>query len=116
MTHPYRRTVQHPLWAIGLAVMCTVLAELRTAFAAEPDQVVPEVLDKKQRGAAAGMINRDIRRRSAEVNARNRAEWSRIENRAQWEAYRDERIGRLRRSLAEFPAAPAKLDVRVTGV
>jgi hypothetical protein len=35
--------------------------------------------------------------------------------REQWETYRDERIERLRRSLGEFPAPPARLNVRVTG-
>jgi dienelactone hydrolase len=61
------------------------------------------------------MIDRDIERRSAEVNARNRAEWSKIETRQQWEKYRDERTERLRRSLGDFPPPPAKLDSRVTG-
>ena len=45
------------------------------------------------------MIERDINRRSAAVNARNRDQWSRITTREQWEKYRDERIAALRRSL-----------------
>jgi cephalosporin-C deacetylase-like acetyl esterase len=78
--------------------------------------VVPEVLSKEARSEAAGMIARDVRRRTAEANARNRAAWRRIDTREAWERYRDERIEKLRRSLGEFPAPPAKLNVRVTGV
>jgi dienelactone hydrolase len=77
--------------------------------------LAPEVLSKEQRKEAAGMIERDISRRSAEVNARNREEWARITNRAEWEKYRDERVAALRRSLGEYPAPPAKLNVQVTG-
>ena len=40
-----------------------------------------DVLTGQQRGESASMIDRDIRRRSAEVNARNRAEWARIKTR-----------------------------------
>src|SRR5690349_11926686 len=64
-------------------------------------KVAPEVLSQEQRGTAAGMIHRDIRRRTAEANARNRAEWGKIQTREQWERYRDERIDRLRRSLGD---------------
>jgi cephalosporin-C deacetylase-like acetyl esterase len=88
------------------------------AAADEPtdlSKVAPEVLSKEQHSQAAGMIDRDIRRRTDEVNARNREEWYRIKTRQQWEKYRDERIERLRRSLGEYPPA-GKLNVRVTGV
>jgi cephalosporin-C deacetylase-like acetyl esterase len=79
-------------------------------------KIVPEVIGVEQRRMAAGMIERDIRRRTAEVNARNREAWYRIRTRAQWEQYRDERIERLRRSLGEFPPPPEKLAMRTTGV
>src|SRR5205814_1767379 len=82
----------------------------------ELGKVAPEVLTREQRAEAAGMIERDVRRRTAAANARNREAWSRITNRAEWEAYRDERVGRLRRSLGEYPPPPVKPDVRVTGV
>ena len=83
--------------------------------AADLSKVVPEVLGKEQRGEAAGMIEHDIRRRTAMVNTRNREAWYKIKTREQWEKYRDERIERLRRSLGEYPPA-GKLNVRVTGV
>jgi cephalosporin-C deacetylase-like acetyl esterase len=60
------------------------------------------------------MIERDIRRRSDEVNRRNRETWNRIDSRAQWEKFCDERIEKLRRSLGEYPQ-PGKPNVRVTG-
>lgn len=104
-------------WVLGLGVLLLGQPPLRAADeAAELSKIVPEVLSKEQRSQAAGMIDRDISRRSAAANARNREEWSRIQTREQWEKYRDERIERLRRSLGEFPPPPEKLSVRVTGV
>jgi dienelactone hydrolase len=78
-------------------------------------KIVPEVLSKEQRKEASGMIERDIQRRTAGVNAHNREEWAKITTRQQWEKYRDERIERLRKSLGEYPTPPAKLNVRTTG-
>ena len=109
MTKPLR-TIFVPL------LILTLLAPNASADeAADLSKVAPEVLNGEQRREAAGMIERDIRRRTSEANARNREEWSRLKTRQQWERYRDERIDRLRRSLGEY--APAgKLNVRVTGV
>jgi len=96
--------------------MLAIIAQpARADEAADLGKVVPEVLSKEQRAEAAKMLERDIRRRTAEVNARNREEWNKIKTRAQWEKYRDERIACLRRSLGDFPP-PARPNVRVTGV
>ena len=75
----------------------------------------PDHLGEVDRKAAASMIDRDLRRRSDEVNARSRAEWSAIRDRTEWEAYRDERLARLQTSLGEFPPAPDRLNVHVAG-
>src|SRR5262245_20605387 len=100
----------------GVLVIGLLLAGLAGADEATGlGKLAPEVIDKEQRKAAAGMIDRDIRRRTTLVNARNREAWGKIETRQQWEKYRDERIERLRASLGEYPA-PGKPNVRVTGV
>jgi dienelactone hydrolase len=102
---------------LALAALWTGLAQPAAADdAGEISNLRPEVLNREQRREAAGMIERDIRRRTDAVNARNRAAWSRIATRAQWEHYRDERLTRLRRSLGEYPPPPAKLNVHVTGL
>lgn len=80
------------------------------------EKLSPEVLSDQQRDEASSMIDRDLRRRRDAANAQNRAEWNAIQNREQWEAYRDERIKRLRESLAQFPDPPQKLNVKTTGV
>ena len=100
------------VWVVG----CLLFGLVQQTWAEEPglDQAVPDVLTKEERPQAAGMIDRDITRRTVEVNKRNREAWSKIENRKQWEAFRDERIEHLRRSLGEYPT-PGKLNVRVTG-
>jgi dienelactone hydrolase len=115
MTNECHTSRQKFAWALGLGLVLAGLAPLAAADDADAlGKVVPEILGKEQRREAAGMIDRDIRRRTVQVNARNREEWYKVKTRAQWEKYRDERIERLRRSLAAWPAAPAKLNVRVT--
>ena len=105
------------LGVLGLGALTLGFVQLTAAEDATGlDKLAPEVLTKEQRKDAAGMIERDINRRSSEVNARNREQWARIPTREQWEKYRDERVAVLRRSLGEYPAAPARLNVQVTGV
>src|SRR6185369_2224435 len=100
---------------LALSVVLICLARLRAADeAVDLSKVAPEVLSKEQRPEAVRMIERDIRRRSDQVNQRNREEWSKIKTREQWEQFRDERIEKLRRSLGEYPT-PGKPNVRVTG-
>ena len=70
----------------------------------------PSVLSSGQRKEAASMIERDLRRRRDAANEQNRAQWRAIKNRKQWEAFRDARLDRLRKSLGAFPAPPAKLN------
>lgn len=115
MTSLRHATNQLHVRILGLGILTLGLAPLAAADdATDLSKLTPDVLTKEQRKEAAGMIERDINRRSAEVNARNREEWARIKTREQWEKYRDERIERLRRSLGEYPAPPARLNVRAT--
>ncbi len=111
-------------WSSRLLVACLLLGGAAQMPAAEKDlppstaalaDLSPAVLAAQQREEAAGAIERDIRRRSAEVNAKNRALWAKIENRQQWEAYRDERITKLRQSLGDYPDPSRQLNVRITG-
>ncbi len=99
------------LGALALGLVPRITADDPTDLS----KIAPDVLSKEQRKEAAGMIERDIVRRTAQVNARNREEWGKIKSRAQWEKYRDERIDRLRKSLGEYPPPPVKLNVRTTG-
>src|SRR5262245_51109554 len=116
MTNARHTVFRRHAWVLSFGMMLTGLAQRALADeSADLSKVAPEVLSKEQRTAAAGMIDRDIQRRTDEVNTRNRQEWARIKTREQWEKYRDERIERLRRSLGEYPPA-GKLNVRVTGV
>jgi dienelactone hydrolase len=115
MTSP-RYLLCRLLSLFGFGILALSLASPSAADdAADLSKLAPDVLSKEQRKEAAGMIDRDIQRRSAEVNARNREAWSKIASREQWEKFRDERIERLRKSLGEYPAPPAKLNVRTTG-
>jgi dienelactone hydrolase len=108
---------RHQVWVLALGLLLTGVFPLSAADdAADLGNVAPEVLSKEQRREAAGMIDRDIDRRTTEANARNRDAWSKIKTREQWEKYRDQRIEQLRRSLGSYPPPPEKLNVRVTAV
>jgi cephalosporin-C deacetylase-like acetyl esterase len=108
---------RHDAGVLGLAILLIAGAQpARADAAADLGKVVPEVLRKEQRREAAGMIDRDITRRTNAANARNREAWKEIKTREQWERYRDERLARLRRSLGDYPVPAEKLNVRVTGV
>jgi len=96
-----------PPWVLSLGIMLGVIAQPAPADeAAGLGKIIPDVLGKEQRTEAAGMIERDIRRRTAEVNARNREEWNKIKTRAQWEKYRDAITGCSRTSRWWFPTTP----------
>lgn len=99
-----------------LTRLCWLCLLTGPVVAADVDlsKVAPEVLSKDERAEAVRMIERDIRRRSDQVNERNRTTWNTITTREQWEKFRAERIAKLRRSLGDFPA-PGKPNVRVTG-
>src|SRR5262245_10157154 len=99
---------------VALAFSMSLAPLLAADDAADLGKLSPEVLTKEQRKDAVNMIERDIVRRTAEVNTRNREEWAKIKTREQWEKFRDERIEKLRRSLGEYPSPPAKLNVRTT--
>src|SRR5208283_2235606 len=104
MTNQRHANIPLLVGALGLGALALGLAQLTAADdAADISKVVPEVLSKEHRKEAGGMIERDINRRSAEVNARNREEWAKITTREQWEKYRDERVSALRRSLGDYP-------------
>ncbi len=95
---------------LGLTLSTSAVAQEVTDLS----KLAPDVLTKEQRSDARGMIERDIQRRSAKFNARTREEWDKVTTKEQWEKFRDDRIGKLRLSLGEWPQ-PGKLNARVTG-
>jgi cephalosporin-C deacetylase-like acetyl esterase len=63
------------------------------------------------------MLERDIARRLREANRASSRQWheSASENRESWEAFRREKIDRLRCSLGEFPPRGGRVEVHVSG-
>lgn len=55
-----------------------------------------------------------IKRHRRRVNEQDVAAWRRIKTRQQWETFRDERLGALKKSLAQFPAQRNSVKKRVT--
>lgn len=85
------------------------------SLAAVAPEVLKTVLSADDAAAASRQVDRDLERRSEAANARNRAEWAKIDTKAEWEAFRDERIARLRKALADYPSPPAPLAVHSSG-
>jgi cephalosporin-C deacetylase-like acetyl esterase len=91
-----------------------------TAIAQSPDpadalrKLDVRVLGPEEQKAAGKLLGDDLRARRTAANQRETAEWSGIANKADWERYRDARIGALRKAVGEFPAPPRDLNVRVT--
>lgn len=79
------------------------------------EELSPWVLSEGDRREARSMIDRDLERRTREVNQRSLAEWRAIRSREDWQRYRDERLQKLRDSLGELPAAGADVASRTTG-
>jgi dienelactone hydrolase len=66
-------------------------------------------------GPPSQMLAKDARVRRDAANRRETENWKTIHSKAEWEAYRDQRIMALKDSLGHFPEIPAKIDVHVTG-
>src|SRR5215208_7168532 len=55
-----------------------------------------------------------LNQRIKDANARDRESWAKVQTKADWEKFRDERIVALRKSLGAFPEVPKQVPVRVT--
>jgi dienelactone hydrolase len=60
------------------------------------------------------MLGRDARARIDAANRRETEAWHKVTTREQWEAFRDQRVEALGRSLGRFPDPPKDLHLRVT--
>src|SRR5262245_3243523 len=74
--------------------------ELRDYATAELAKVPGK--DGKYSTALPDYLNQKIK----DANARDRAAWAKINSKADWEKFRDERIAALRKSLGTFPEVP----------
>ncbi|MCH8043204.1 MAG: acetylxylan esterase, partial [Planctomycetes bacterium] len=105
-------------------VVATAMAMLvhitSLSSAAEPD--TRQLADRLRKLGAkvetsqlSSMVRDDLRKRISAANRASSRRWHKIDNRRQWEKFRDETRAALRRSLGDFPAPPKQLNVRVTG-
>ena len=72
------------------------------------------VVPAEDRERSAGILSDAVRAQFRAVNEGDAEAWARIRSKADWERFRDERIGALRRSLGTWPPEPERLDVVVT--
>ncbi len=115
----FRARIRH---ALGSALVLAILASPAGARPKSTDlvdelgrlesNVLPKSDDPSSR--RDGMLGRTIRARLQAVNDRESQAWHSLRTRADWEKYRDLRLGALRESLGSFPTVPRDLQVRVT--
>src|SRR4051794_23749113 len=74
--------------------------------------VVPADSEKGKQLPA--MVSDETRPRRSAANERETKLWREVQNRADWERYRDPRLQALRESLGQWPAPPKDLKLRVT--
>jgi cephalosporin-C deacetylase-like acetyl esterase len=87
-----------------------------TATAADWSDVKPSMFepDSPEAKAFPKMVSAEQRKRMQEANERESKLFVAIKTKAEWEKYRDERIGKLRESLGTFPAVPKNMKVVTT--
>lgn len=87
-----------------------------SAIAADFADVDPTVFGKDDARTKdlQKMMGADLRRRMQEANLRESKAFAAVTAKAEWEAYRDDRLKTLRASLGSFPAAPKDMRIEVT--
>src|SRR5262245_56756292 len=102
--------MRHTIWLLAVILTAGVARtdELSAELRALNTRVLPVDIKPQQ------MLGSDLRIRRDAANRADREAWQRIQSRADWERFREERLKALRASLGEFPPAPADLKVRVT--
>jgi sugar lactone lactonase YvrE/dienelactone hydrolase len=88
-----------------------VYEELAAAVRALPANVFPEA----ERNRLRQMMRTKLRGQLQAANDRSRKSWNDIQTRAQWEAFSQARIAKLRQSLGHICEPPANVKTRVTG-
>ena len=72
-----------------------------------------DLLPPEQRQELANTLRRDVEARCRAVNQQDRADWSKLRSRADWEEFRDQRIDALLLSLGPLPPIPEDLRGQV---
>lgn len=99
----------------SLVLLVGGLLTLHADDAAAIRSINPAVLSGDEAKDLPKTLSNDYRRRIQEANLRESQAWKGVATREQWEKFRDDRIEALRRANGELPAAPQKLNLRVTG-
>ena len=103
-----------PLLAAMLFLASPMFAAEPADLAAKLRDLPPAVLPAEKSKENASMLANHARARIRAANLRESKLWRQIENRADWERYRDPRLQALRRSLGQPLPHEADLKVRIT--
>lgn len=107
-----------------LAIRLCGIAVALAALAAEPaaaqqaagvKQISPHVAAEAEREQLKSQLGRSLRDQISAANRASSEAWAKIQTREDWEKFRAEKIGLLRKSLGTLPPRLAKPKLMVTG-
>jgi len=94
------------------------LLAISPAFAEPPAADAVKAIDPRVLPADSDspkLLRADANKRVAEAVARENAAWGKVRTAAEWESFRDARIGKLSAAIGEFPPVPKAMSVKTTG-
>ena len=78
-------------------------------------QLSADVVPEAEREQLRTMLTRSLREQIAAANRASSAAWAKIESKADWDRFRQDKLAALRAALGPFPPRPAKPRTLVTG-
>jgi len=103
------------VFGIGLSLLIQNTNSLENNDAADIIRNLDStVLTKKQRKDFSSIVRSNLRSRIQEANDWSSATWNSINNREDWERFRDAKLQALKNSLGRFPEPSEDLNVHVT--
>lgn len=110
------RALRTGLFLMGLLSGVAIAEEKPSVAPSALKQLNAEILTKqKNADELERMLYEDSRTRLRAANLRESRAWREIQNRQDWEHYRDPRIADLRKSLGSFPKLGSKPLIKTTG-
>lgn len=112
--------MRHGIFAWAALFLFTGWADAQEKSTAELAELLRKIDvktydSKEKQQELAGQVWKAVQARREAANEKTSRAWHEIQNRDQWEAFRDRAIAALRDSLGQFPPPPKDMQVQVTG-
>src|SRR5262245_61589289 len=104
-----------PLLLVLIAPATAVDQVTIEKIAAELMQISPHVATDAVRGELRTMLGRSLREQVASANRASSEAWAKIQDRAAWERFRQEKLTELRKAIGPLPPRPTPPRTLITG-